>query len=107
MITEPQSLNGVVIAMLVSWMIQHAKTSTSKIWSWISSANPGVVRLISALAAALTVVGVTWSYSGDTLTISGVTAANALLFLWEVVKQYAFQHASYRALIKPSSQSAE
>ena len=94
MVVEPQSLNGVVIAMMVSWAIQRAKTSTSKIWSWVSSANPGVLRLVSALAAALTVVGITWSYSGDTLTITGITAANALLFVWEVGKQYAFQHAS-------------
>jgi len=92
------------MAMLVSFVLQHAKTSPAKVWTWFSSTRPWVVRLVAALIAALTAAGIAWDYTGTTLTITGLSATNAIYFGWAVLKQYLFQDASYRLLLKPSQQ---
>ena len=94
--------DSVVVAMIVSFLLQRAKTSPAKMWTWLSSARPWIIRLVAAVVAALTAAGIAWDYSGTTLTITGLSAPHALSFLWDVLKQYLFQDASYRLLVKPS-----
>lgn len=87
--------NSLGVAMLVTFLIQKMKGSGLRVFNWVSSTNPWMVRLIGAVGAALTAAGFSWEYSGDELTIAGLTATNAIAFLWVMAKQYLFQEGMY------------
>jgi len=99
-----QAIDSVVIAWIVSWVVQRTKQSPMRVWCWLSEARPGVIRVFSAVLATLTVVGISWQYDPNgTLTITGLTVANGLAFVWEVLKQYVFQESGFRIFFqKPS-----
>ena len=99
-----QTIDSVVIAWIVSWVVQRTKQSPMRVWNWLSEARPGVIRVFSALLATLTVVGISWQYDPNgTLTITGLTVANASAFVWEVLKQYVFQESGFRIFFQKTS----
>jgi hypothetical protein len=98
---DPNLGDSVVIAAIMSWLIQALKGSPAKGLTWISKANPNIIRIFSSLLAALTAAGMTWDLEGGTLTITGLTAANVVAFGWAVGKQYVFQEGSFRLMFKP------
>jgi len=55
-----------------------------------------MVRAVSAVVAALSVAGITWTYGDGTLTLTGLTAWNVAVLVWEIAKQALFQHGSFR-----------
>lgn len=99
-----QTIDAVVVAWITSWVVQRAKKSPLRVWNWLSEARPGVIRMFSALLATLTVIGITWQYDASgTLTITGLTVANAFASVWEVLKQYVFQESGFRIFFQNSA----
>jgi hypothetical protein len=94
-----QGLDNIAINAIAVWLIQNVKTSKVPFFSWINENTPGISRFVSVLAAALTAVGVGWSFQSDSgvLTISGLSWTALATFVWHVTKNYAFQHVMYKS----------
>jgi hypothetical protein len=90
------SENNALVALMAAYLIQWMKDSPQRIFAWISSEHPGVVRWLSAVVAALTAAGFTFDYIGGTLMIGGLTLANVGTLLWTSVGQFAMQHFAFR-----------
>jgi hypothetical protein len=95
--------NQVGIGFLAVWLIQKLKSL--KWFPWITHTTDRLNRLLSAVIAALAAVGITWQYEPNqgVLTISGLTVASALSFLWTLLTQGAVQEVLYRVAFKPGS----
>ena len=92
--------NQVGIGFLAVWIIQRLKASG---WPpWINDSTGKLNRFLSALAASLATVGITWNYrvEGGVLTISGLTLAGVAAFLSTLVSQGAIQEVLYQAAFK-------
>ncbi len=101
------SLDSVATNAMVAWAIQQMKTSNLPIFSWISHNTPKITLAISVLMAAVTAAGmlVQWDVANGvgTLTISGITPAAILTFVWITAKNLVFQEGAYRAIFKPTA----
>lgn len=86
-----------VLPILLNWM----KNSRLPMFSWINENTGLVSRAFSIVFAALTTVGIAFTYSDGSLTITGLTPWAILNFVWQVIQQFSMQEVAYRA-IKPS-----
>lgn len=84
----------------VSVIIQYLKVSKLAIFDWVSTNTPWVTRGLSATAAALTAVGIHWTFTvaSGTLTITGLTLSAIIGALYGIAQNYLFQHAWYKIL---------
>lgn len=114
--TDPTALfkatadaDSVAIAVITVYVLQALKLSKAKALAWISRDNPGIVRFLSALAAALTAAGISWTFAPEagTLVVSGLTAKGASTFLWLGLKQFAAQDILFRVGFKPFQRAGE
>lgn len=88
--------DNIAVALLATYVIQWLKEHPSKMLSWLSEAQPGIVRGFSALVAALSAAGITYEFDAGTLTVAGLTAVNVGNFLVTAVFQFVFQHFAFR-----------
>lgn len=97
------SFDTVAVNVIVAWLIQKMKVSDMRIFAWISQNTPKVNVLVSVVLAAVTAAGMTvdWQQDAHTLTITGISLTNVLIFLWYIIKNVAFQHGAYKAIFKP------
>ncbi len=93
-------LNQLTIPGLVAFVIQILKTSNHPWLAWITKDTPWVTRIVAAVAAAGTAVGLSWTYTGGTLTITGIGLVSIVTAIWKVVQTYLLQHVWYRAAFK-------
>lgn len=114
--TDPTALfrsaadvDSVAIAVLTVYILQALKGSKTRALAWISRDNPGIVRFLSALAAALTAAGISWNFAPEagTLVVSGLTAKGVATFFWLALKQFATQDILFRAGFKPFQRAGE
>lgn len=89
-----------------SFVIQKLKDSKTPALAWISANTPWVTRLIAAAAAAGTAVGLHWTYTGSTLTITGLGATAIVTALYQIAQNYLMQHAWYKMVFAPSAAPA-
>lgn len=95
-----QVLNQLTIPGLIAYGIQWMKNSKSPVFSWITVGTPWITRILAVVAAAGTAVGMTWTYTGGTLTITNLTWATVALAVWHVAQNYLLQHGWYKAIFK-------
>jgi membrane-associated HD superfamily phosphohydrolase len=87
-------------AGLSVYAIQWLK-NTNKI-AWVGAGTDKLNRVLSALLAALSVVGVSVQFdqTAGVLTISGLTVASVVALGWNWVTQFVFQEVIYRSAVK-------
>jgi hypothetical protein len=79
-----------------AWAIQQMKSSKAPALSWISQNTPWVTRAVALLAAALTHIGVHWTFTGTTLVVTGLSLTAIVGTLYQVAQNYLFQHAWWK-----------
>jgi len=98
------SVNSLVLSGILGVVIGWAKQSKNPNLDWISDKTPQVARLVSVMIASLSAAGMTLSYSptGDgtyTATVTGISAASALTFGWQIISNYFLQFAAEKTLV--------
>jgi len=98
------SVNSLVLSGILGVVIGWAKQSKSPSLDWISDKTPQVARLVSVMVASLSAAGMTLSYSptGDgtyTATVTGISIASAMTFVWQIVANYFLQFAAEKTLV--------
>lgn len=83
--------NGIAGALAVSFIIEKMKKSGMRIFSMIVDTNPWIIRLVAVVGASLTAAGFGFAFEESTATITGVTFANGVTFVFIVFKQFFFQ----------------
>lgn len=93
----------IFINILTVWIIQFLKKSKAPFLSWINHDSSSVNKVVATVGALLTTAGITFAWLPDsgTLTITGLTAQGFATLLFEVLKNYAFQHVIYKSTFKP------
>lgn len=92
-------VNGVVAVL-----IQGMKKGQTPILQWISINTPWVTRTVAAVFAAATAIGIHWTFtpasatSSGTLLISGLSATAIVMFIYNIVQNYMFQHAWFKTM---------
>lgn len=91
--------DGIVVALLATYLLQALKESRSGLASLI---RPETARFFSAIMATIAAAGISASYSieGGVLTVTGLTATGVAKFLWLATKQFAMQEFAFRVGIK-------
>lgn len=80
----------------VAWIIEVLKKSQSPALAWISTKTPWVTRFVALGAAALTHIGVHWTFTGSTLVVTGISLTAIVTTLYNVAQNYLFQHAWWK-----------
>lgn len=87
----------------VAFAIQKLKENQSAWLAWINHNSPGTTRVIAALAASLTAVGIHWTFTGSvwsatglSFTVTGVSAATILTLGYNIAQNYLCQHGWYK-----------
>jgi len=106
------SFDSVAINVVVAWAIQFMKDSTSPLFKWITNFTPMTTRFVAAIAAALTAVGMSTSWTctddkGCTFAIAGITLASVANLIWYTLKNYAFQHLAYQVGFNPKNKNSD
>jgi hypothetical protein len=91
---DDHAMNSLVINAVAGWAISKAKSSNSPWLQWLDASRPVLTTIVSTLVAAITAAGmtITWDGGSGTLTITGISVASVLTFVWFVVKNQVFQH---------------
>lgn len=102
------TMDSLVTSAVVVWLIQKAKESSLPWLRHVSTDNPGLIRILAAVGATLTAAGLAWTWdaSQHTLTITGLTFENAVMFLWLTAKQYVEQYLVYKVGFKPKDSTS-
>lgn len=82
-----------------AFIIDRMQKNKSALFSWISTNTPWATRIVSALFAAATAIGVHGTYNlktGGTITIPGLAVLAG--GIWAVTQNYALQHAWGRVI---------
>lgn len=87
------------IAIIVSFGLQWVKKS--QYFPWITTKTENVNKWVSIAIAFFTGVGIFATWDHGTLTITGLTASNALHAITRGIQQWVFQTTAYRTLIAP------
>lgn len=94
-------LDQAVIASVAVWLLERLKAWTGT--PWVSQATDKLNRWLSALLATLSAAGIlvvtNWSgfETGSlVITVTGLTLANILTFLWTIAQNLALQEWFYR-----------
>jgi len=85
---------------MASYLIQFLKDHPAKLLAWITKEHPKVLRGFCAFVAALTAVGITFSFEAGVLTVTGLTIAALSNFIMTGVSQFVLQHSAFRLLIR-------
>jgi hypothetical protein len=74
----------VKISGFAAWIIQKMKLSKAPAMAWISTNTPWVTRVVAAIAAGCTAVGVSYTYNAAThqAIISGLGATAIITAAW-------------------------
>lgn len=103
----PQLLNELTIPGLISYVIQQMKVTNNPAFSWITKETPWITKMVAVLGAGLTAAGMSWTYTGGTLTVKNLTVMTVLVSLWHVVQNYLLQHGWYQVVFKDIQGAAE
>lgn len=112
MLTDPTSTVGafsdqISTGLVIVWILERLKKAT---WlPFLSQHTDTWNRVASVFMGSVAAAGIMWTYdpTGGVLTVQGLTAVNALTFLWIVAKQAIFQEAFYKGLVKPMEVAAQ
>jgi hypothetical protein len=90
------------LALLVSYILQWLKLKFPFLAAWKGQ----LIRWISVAVSILSGIGIwfTWDKTAGVLTIAGLTLANFWHAIFDVIQQWFFQQAAYRAVVEPSMQ---
>jgi hypothetical protein len=94
---QVETMTTITAAAVAVWVIQKLKALP---WfGWIEEGKPLANRIAGIVVATASVVGIGVSYSGTahTLTISGLTLTGVIAAGWAWVKQFAAQEMIYQA----------
>jgi hypothetical protein len=71
---------------------------------WITKEKTTLLRLLSAVAATASGVGIShvWNSADHSLIISGITTTNVALFFWAILKQFAMNETLYQTTKRTS-----
>ena len=94
-------ISQVKINGFVAFVIQKMKEAQTPALNWISTNTPGVTRVVAAAAAAATAVGIHWTFTGQTLMITGLSATGIVTLLYNITQNYLFQHAWFKTIFAP------
>ncbi len=87
------------VAALVSFGLQWLKTS--KYFPWITTETEKLNRWLAIVIAFLSGFGIYATWDHGTVSITGLTAANAYHALVRCIQQWTFQQAAYRTIVAP------
>ncbi len=95
------AVNQLTIAAGIVAFIQWLKKSNLPIFSWINAGTGRLNRIVSVVCAAASAqgIGVTWDTEKHALTLTGLTLAAVLGFLWHWIQQFGLQEWIYRSAI--------
>lgn len=82
----------------VAALIQALKKAKGPGLNWINMHTPGVTRAVAAAAAALTALGLHWTFTGSTLTITGLSLTAITAAAYAMGTSYMMQHAWWKLL---------
>lgn len=89
-------ISQVKVNGFVAFLIQKMKDNKSPAFAWISTNTPWVTRFVALGAAALTHIGVHWTFTGSTLVVTGLSLTAIVTTLYQVAQNYLFQHAWWK-----------
>lgn len=89
-------ISQVKVNGFVAWLIEAMKRSNSPAMTWISHNTPWVTRFVALAAAALTHIGIHWTFTGSTLVVTGLSLTTIIPTLYNVGQNYLFQHAWWK-----------
>jgi hypothetical protein len=94
------TISGITVAAL-NWL------KRSKYFPWITKEKVWLLRILSAVAATASGVGIThvWNSADHSILIAGLTATNLWAFAWAVTKQFTMNETIFQAT-KPTSNPA-
>ena len=97
----------VSLAVVVSYLIERAKHSNWRLFSWMSTKTDRVNRMLAVLGALAATAGLHFAFEMQegVLTVSGLTGGNLQHFGWEAFKAFVFQETAYRAALKPKTEA--
>lgn len=100
-------LSQITGSALVVLLIQKLKSA--KWVPFISQKSDGLNRLLAALGAMLSSIGVhaTFDHSSGVLTITGLTLMGILTGIWHWGNSLALQELMYRGTVRPYSWDGE
>ena len=89
-----------VIAWVVSQLIELLKKWTAL--PWMNQTTETVNRIVAAILAAATAVGITMHYdpAAGTLVIAGLSLSAILTFVFQILFQWVMQKFWYKTIIK-------
>lgn len=93
---EPATgLNQLALSILVVMLVEKAKGSASV--PWISNETKRLNRVLGAVLAAVTGLGVsyTWSSATGDLAIHGLTVTNLAAHLWDASRAWLVQQGCW------------
>lgn len=93
---------------MASFILQKVKESEHPILSWISTNTPMASRIMAAVIATGTAIGLHWTYTGSllaggTIAFSYPGLQAILATIWQIAQNYLFQHAWYKMVFDPSA----
>lgn len=95
-----QFLTQVKVNGFASFLIQQIKDSQHPAFRWVSVNAPWATRGVGLVAAALTAVGVHYTYHEGTLLITGLTLTTIVTASWNIFQNFIFQHAWHKVVFK-------
>lgn len=86
---------GIISAYAIQWI------KKSKSIPWVNEHTQSLNRFLSGMIAFASAAGIylTWNHAAGTLTITGLTAANAFHFLTHGIEQWAIQQMAYKGVV--------
>lgn len=100
-------ISQVKVNGFVAFIIEKLKQSKNPALSWISTNTPWVTRFVALGAAALTHLGIHWTFTGSTLVVTGISLTAIVTTLYQVAQNYLFQHAWWKIVFAKPLNSAK
>lgn len=99
---EHEFMSQLTSAAIVVYLLQWAKSCP--IIPWITEHSKGISRLTSAGLAAVSAIGVHYSFDAEAgrLVVEGLTVSGLLHGLWLFGNQFALQQLAYDAVLNKS-----
>ncbi len=89
-------VSQIKVGGFAAWIIEELKQSKLPALSWISTNTPWVTRMVALGAATLTHLGITWTFSGSTLVITGISLAAVVTTVYNIATSYLLQHFAWK-----------
>lgn len=83
---------GAMTVAALNWIKQ------SPYFPWITKEKTTLLRILSALAATASGVGIShvWNSADHSLVISGITISNVAMFFWAILKQFTMNETLFQ-----------